>query len=146
MTRTRGQDSRTDRARVLLARERLDAEIASGLIPEAEPLRALRAHQLTARRMRDRLARSLESLVALSERARPGLSAAVPIRRREVRSARPALLRTAKLLRSEDEIDPRGVALLLELLADGASAIYNARADRRLEHVARRVMFALEMG
>ncbi len=75
---------------------------------------------------------------------RPGLSAAVPVRRTEVTAAKPELLSIAARLRDEEPVCARGVAMASKLLTDGAGALYNPGADSDLWHASRAALLALE--
>jgi hypothetical protein len=70
----------------------LDRRLATGTPPWESPLLAARALQLTSRRRRRSLARSLERLVERAEQAPSrGFSTVVPVARRQVREASPTI-------------------------------------------------------
>jgi KUP system potassium uptake protein len=120
----------------------LDGRLAAGEDPLGDPGLAARARQLVAMRARRRIARSLERVCSGSpERAR--LSGAVPVDRRAVEVARPALLQLARALRSRASVAPRGVALARGLLTDPYSALYRPAYRDELYEVARETLFAL---
>jgi hypothetical protein len=118
----------------------LDRELAAGVDPRSRPLLALRAEQLVRRRYRRRLAGAVERLIDELDANRGWwLSAAVPFLRDQVAEARPTLLALARALRSEQPIEPRGVALLSNLLTDTESPLYTRTARGALQlkaHVA----------
>lgn len=117
------------RLRVGLHRGRLDRQLAEGFGSDPIEDRALRARQLSGKRTRRRLARSLRARVDEAERpAVPHLSAAVPLSRRVVRSWRESLLGLAERLESPDPVNPSGVARVLVLLTDGTGPLYSPQA------------------
>jgi hypothetical protein len=81
---------------------------------------------------RDALALSLEALVKEAVRPRAHLGIGIPLPRREIVEARPALLGIAACLRAERPVYARGMALLSWLLAEGAGPAYNAHARTNL--------------
>lgn len=125
------------RLRVGLHRGRLDRQLAEGFGNDPIEDRALRARQLSGKRTRRRLARSLRARVKDAERpAAPQISAAVPLSRRVVRSWRESLLGLAERLESPDPVNPCGVARVLVLLTDGTGPLYSpGAADRMSEAV-----------
>lgn len=127
-------------ARLLAAR--LDRRIAAGEDPSSDLSLACRASQLVSRRARGRVACGLErSWSGLPELA--VWSAAVPVDRRAVEIARPALEGLARALRSRAAVEPRGVALARVLLTEPRSALYRPAYLEELYVVAREALFAL---
>lgn len=121
------------RLRVGLHRVRLDQQLADGFGSEPVEDRGLRGRQLAGRRTRRRLARSLRARVKDAERsAAPRLSAAVPLSRIAVLSARDGLLGLAERLESPYPVNPCGVARVLVLLTDGSGPLYSPGAADRL--------------
>jgi hypothetical protein len=103
----------------------LDRELASGIASWRSELHAARALQLTGRRRRRGLARSLERLAEQSQEPRSLYrGAAVEPCREQVMEALPALLGVSSLLRSAEPIDARGIARLNLLLSDGTGPCY----------------------
>jgi hypothetical protein len=111
-------------ARVWLRRGALDRSLAAGEDPAASPELSRRARQLTSRRSRAGLAASIRNLLETAEERPRGFTAAVPIQRREILRERPLLLQLAADLESQDELEPRGIALVERLLIDGGSPVY----------------------
>jgi hypothetical protein len=123
---------------------RLDAELALGSDSRGSALLRARAAELVAPKHRRRAAISLLRLVndsyAVGSR---GFSAAVPVSRDQVAPARDALLFTAQVLLFADRVDPRGVAIVEQLLRDGGSVLYvggepgalEARVEEILHHL-----------
>jgi hypothetical protein len=118
--------------RVWLRRGSLDRLLAAGADPAASPQLARRARQLSSRRFRAGLAASIRNLLDTAEERPRGFTAAVPIQRREIIRERQMLLQVADDLESEDELQPRGIALVERLLIDGASPVYVGGAERAL--------------
>ncbi len=110
--------------RVWLRRGSLDRSLAAGADPSASPALARRARQLTSRRRRAGLAASIRNLLDAAEKGRRGFTSAVPIQRHDILRERQLLLQLAADLESEDELQPRGIALVERLLIDGASPVY----------------------
>ena len=114
--------------RVWLRRGSLDRSLAAGADPAASPQLARRARQLTSRRTRAGLAASIRNLIDAAEARPRGFTSAVPIQRREILRERQMLLQLVAALESQDELEPRGIALVERLLIEGASPVY---VDRR---------------
>jgi hypothetical protein len=130
------------RLRVLLNRSGLDARLAQGEPPSGDAALVLRAAQLCSLGTRTRVARSLER--ALTDDGRPGLSAAVPINRRAVATARPYLTQLIETLRSPSPVAPQGVARALRLLTDAASPLYAPVEPADLRHAAGQALWELD--
>jgi hypothetical protein len=77
-----------------------------------------------SRRRRRRLAKGLRNLVDAADHSSHGFSAAVPLERQQILAERDVLLDVADELDSEDELDPRGIALVRSLLTDAESPAY----------------------
>jgi len=136
------------RASVRLQRHRLNGLIARGVERPGEAALALRELQLTAPREREKAAKGIERVLVETDQPRYGLTASLPIHRAAVAVARPALRQLASKLRSDEAVDPRGVALASRLLTDGASPVYlpspEDRGDREgLYRETRRALIAL---
>jgi hypothetical protein len=132
---------------------RLDRELAEGASPEASASLAARAAELTSTRFRNDLAASLRRiLLAASARAvaapAPARSVAVPASRLSLgvaRSPRVPLSTTrigqsasllaelASRLLEPGPVPVRGVAMVTQLLADGAGPLYRQAADADLD-------------
>ncbi len=123
----------------LVRRPSLDEAIALGdRDGQPSPQLELRARQLTGARHRRMVANGFDRALAELERPRRGFSAAVPVDRAEVQAARPALLELVSLLRSEEPLAARGVALAERLLTDGGGPLYVRSTPDALWHAARR--------
>ena len=130
------------RLRVLLNRSALDTRIAEGESPSADPRLALRANHLCSRRARRRVAAGLQG--ALTDDGRPGMSAAVPIDRRAIETARPYLAQLVEALRSPAPVAPNGVARALRLLTDARSPLYAPAEPADLRHAAGQALWELD--
>jgi hypothetical protein len=109
---------------VWLRRGALDYSLASGADPATSPELARRARKLASRRHRAGLAASVRNLIDAAEEPRRGFSAVVPVRRDAILSERELLLELAADLESEDELNPRGIALVERLITHGDSPVY----------------------
>jgi hypothetical protein len=131
------------RAPVLLHRTTLDAAIAAGADALTDPVLVRRSARLLRRRERRTLAAAVERILWSSRRARPELTAAIPIDRRAVRDASLALAAVAARLRSPEPVTPQGMVLLRRLLTDGTGPLYRSRRRGELGHRVREVAAAL---
>ena len=117
------------RLRVWVSQWALDSRLAGGEDPASDPALILRAAQLRSARHRRQLAASVERLARESEFPQnPALSSAVPIHREQVAVARESLVSLARLLRDSEQIGPRGIAMVQQLLTDGGSVLYRKSA------------------
>jgi hypothetical protein len=132
--------------RVWLRRGALDRSLAAGEDPAASPELARRARQLTSRRTRSGLATSIRNLLEVAEERPRGFTSAVPIQRRDVLRERQMLLQLAAALESEDELEPRGLALVDRLLIDGGSPVYVDGSDGALHGALVHAHAALYLG
>jgi hypothetical protein len=117
---------------VWLRRGSLDRSLAAGEDPAASPALSRRARQLTSRRNRAGLAASIRNLLDAAEEGPRGFTAAVPIQRREILRERQLLLQLVENLESQDELKPRGIALVERLITDGASPVYTSSPEGSL--------------
>jgi hypothetical protein len=111
-------------ALVWLRKGALDRSLAAGADPAASPELARRARQLTSPRFRAGLATSLRNVVETAERRPGAFTAAIPVRREQVRAQRRLILDLADDLESGDEIRPGGIVMVERLLEEGASPLY----------------------
>jgi hypothetical protein len=100
----------------------LDRELASGADPTSTELLAIRGAQLTGERSRRRLADSLERLLVPSP-GPTGLSSVLRPRG-DLRRSRAVLVALQRRLRSTEELEPAGIAVLKWLVGDSASPLY----------------------
>src|SRR5262245_46933158 len=124
------------RAQVRWSHFSLDGRLALGEDPASDPALAVRADQLRSDRHRRRLAGWLERLVRevdLNGSRPSGISAAVPVVGSQVRLARESLLSVSQTLRDAEQVSPRGVAMVEQLLTNADSVIYTISARGALE-------------
>jgi hypothetical protein len=139
-----------DRGRLMLARlrpwhralarcaaPRLDRELAAGASPETSPRLAARAAQLTSDKARRDLAASVRRILAAAAdpaaitviTARP---ARLPLARAQIRQSAGPLTALADHLTAPSPVPARGVAILSQLLADGAGPLYRQASTKDL--------------
>ena len=106
---------------------------------------ALRAHQLTDPRTRQRIARNLREIVDYAYKHRSGrvISPAV-IEPAAVRGGRQAILELAGRLEGTAPVSPSGVVLAGALLTDGRSPLFNPYCERTVAQAVSEVHDALE--
>jgi hypothetical protein len=108
-----------------LRRTELDRRLAEGTNPTTDPLRAMRARQLSSRRYRRALSAGLRRLVEEGCATDPAWRIAVPaVNRDAVRDARKPLLSLARKLVDCEHPCPRAVALASYLVCDPKSPAY----------------------
>ncbi|HET7574680.1 MAG TPA: hypothetical protein VFJ99_06145 [Solirubrobacterales bacterium] len=113
-------------ARVFLGRLRLDRALAGGADPSASPALALRAEQLQQPKARQRIARGLERLTAITfeDPRRHVGPAMLPFRHQRVRPNLVLFEELAGALRSAGPHSVKGVAMASTLLEDGHGPLY----------------------
>jgi hypothetical protein len=138
----------------LLARcaaARLDCELAASTNPETSALLAARAIQLTSMKFRRDLARSLQRILAAAGHPTAGLplpTAAVqppriPLCRTRISRSAGPLAGLAGYLAAPGPVRAQGVAMVSQLLADGAGPLYNEACGDDLGVVIGKVTRAL---
>ncbi len=135
------------------AAARLDRALADGARPEASTSLAARATRLTSTEFRRDLAASLRRILiaagepALPVAARSPLGVArplrIPLRSARISQSAPLLAELAGRLLEPDPVPARGVAMVTELLADGAGPLYRDAATDDLAVLAARAAAAL---
>lgn len=131
---TRFLERQALRAQVLWSHPSLDARLALGADPASDPALALRVAQLGSGRHRRRLADWVDRLVREAESARSsGISAAAPVACEQVTEARGSLFLLAGVLRGDEPVQPRGIAMVELLLGHAGSVIYTAGARGAVE-------------
>ena len=116
------------RLRVWAERRVLDGELARGLDPEEDDLRALRARQLTAPPARRCVAACLSNILDACEERHSDPSARLQLRHAEVLAARHEIVAVVEGLRSSTPVTAQGVALARQLIDDGSSPLLRAHA------------------
>ena len=129
--------------RVWLHRCSLDSELAGGAAPGSRPDLALRAEQLLSRRCRRSFASGISRILEAAEEPWNPRTAAVPMMRGDILASRHDLIHVADLLRSDEELEVRGLALLEPLLTAAESPLFNPQPEDSLEHTVRRIRAAL---
>ena len=117
--------------------------LAQGDLPSSSPELIYRAEQLRSARCRRSFAAGIRRIVEAAEEPPSSFTAAVPVRRQEILEARADLTDLADLLRSEDNLQVRGLALLEPLLTSADSPLFNPSPEETLEHTVRRIRAAL---
>jgi hypothetical protein len=138
-----GRGPRFLRGRVWLHRRALDAQLAQGVPPSSSPELEYRTEQLLLRRCRLSFAAGLNRILDAAEEPPNSFTAAVHLRRAEILEARAELTGLADLLRFEDELQVRGLALLEQFLTSGDSPLFHPSPEESLEHTVRRIRAAL---
>ncbi len=105
-----------------------------------------RARQLTSHRCRAGFAAGIRNILEEADYPQRFYSAAVPVHRREVLRERGFLVAIAEDLLSDDELSPRGIALVEELLTDGSSPIYSPSYEGALHARLTHARAALHLG
>lgn len=122
---TRFAEQQSLRMQVRWSRWSLDEQLAEGVDPGSDPALLLRARQLRSEKHRRRLASWIERLVDESDsQPTAGLTSRAPVVREKVAEARDSLLFVARVLRDEEHVRPRGIAMVERLLTDGGSTLY----------------------
>src|ERR1700689_5232174 len=123
--RTRSRDGIGNHLRVGLHQRRLDRELADGLLVDSSPQHELRAAQLTDRRSRAMLARSLRRLVTNAQSRPRGLSPVIAPARGTILPCQTTMLALADRIDSDRPVAAAGLARTRRLLADGCGPLYN---------------------
>ena len=130
----------------MLRRHTLDRRLAMGADPLESAALARRARALRGWRPRHAFADGIERVVHEAEHPDDRFTAAIPVAREEVLSARGDLLRVAEALRAEPPCDVRGIAEVSLLLTDGSGPLFTRRPAGTLREAALRAAFHLEAG
>jgi hypothetical protein len=126
-----------------LRRGELDRRLAEGTNPTTDPLRALRARQLTSRRYRRALAVGLRRLVAEAYEPAPRRPA-LPMNHRAVQDARDPLLTLSRRLVECERPCPRAVALASYLVCDPDSPAYWSPTGATVADLAQTALAAID--
>ena len=121
----------------------LDRELARGFAPTLSDAHAARAKQLTGKRKRHAVARSLDRLIDRAEQPRRAFLNPVVPPCAEVRQAMPLILSIRTRLQSDHPLDPRAIARLKTLLSDHNGPCYKATEPGALAVALQRVLEAL---
>jgi hypothetical protein len=132
------------RVRARLRRSSLDGALAAGADPCESPALAYRAAQLASEGSREKVAASIDDVLAAAARPRLALSSAVAPDRKEMAIARPHLIQVHELLRSKTPVYCQGVAMLECMLRDGGSPLYLPARRGALSDELEAIIAALE--
>jgi hypothetical protein len=102
----------------------LDSRLAAGEDPWASDALALRAHRITGKRHRTRVANGLAGALRSAREGRAGFTAAVRPHHPDVLDTRAVIETIERRLRDPEPVEPRGVAIVRSLLVDGNSPLY----------------------
>lgn len=122
----------------------LDSELAGGISPETCDYLAARAMQLTSMRSRRQLAAGLNRLLLPETQASTRqVPLSVPVQRARVARAVAELGALRQCLLAPGPVPVRGVALVQQLLSDGASPLYQQACRVDLRDAAKRALHFL---
>jgi hypothetical protein len=110
----------------------LDRQLAAGIDPHTSALLAMRARTITDKRGRKRVADGLTRALRTARPTTPGFTAAVRPRAAELLAVRPVVAALDRHLRCLEPVSAQGVAILRELLTEGASPLYQPSAPGAL--------------
>ena len=130
--------------RARLGAFRLDRQLASGRVPEASTLLAIRAQQLVREPMRRELAHSLQQLADEATGSAPHPTDRVPMDWSAVRAVASDLRTLAARLLAFEPTPARGVARVSVLLGDGAGPLYSPHSVRELRSAVKVAVADLE--
>ena len=131
------------RLRVRIRRHVLDREIASGLQPDSDVARALRAQQLTSALERRCVAAGLEHILAAADERHADPALPLRLNHAEVLAARHAIVALIEALRCERTVDARGVALARLLIGASDSPLLCAQTRRPVRQAVSEAIAAL---
>jgi hypothetical protein len=143
LTSEAGHACRGLRLRVLVRRRVLDREIASGLAPEADAARALRAQQLTSQDERCCVAASLANVIEAADERHADPASPLRLNHAQVLAARHEIVALIDALRSDRLVAARGVALARLLLDAEASPLLCPQARRTVQQAVSEAIAAL---
>jgi hypothetical protein len=118
-----GHARRGLRLRVRIRRHVLDRELASGLQPESDVARALRARQLTSRYERCCVAACLANILEAADERHADPASPLKLNHAQVLAARNEIAALIDALRSDRAVAARGVALARLLVDSGSSPL-----------------------
>jgi hypothetical protein len=131
------------RVRARLHRRVIDREIAAGAVVSADPARALRAQQLTSPLERRCVASSLWNILQAAEERHADPASHVRLNHAEVLAARHGIMALIEILRSEQTVAPRGVALARLLTVERGSPMLCEGSQRLVQDAVSEALAAL---
>ncbi|OAI40347.1 hypothetical protein AYO39_01505 [Actinobacteria bacterium SCGC AG-212-D09] len=138
-----GHAERGLRLRVWIRRRVLDRELASGIQPESDSARALRARQLTSRDERCRVAACLANILEAADELHADPASPLRLNHAEVLAARHEIVALIDALRSDRAVAARGVALARLLTDGGGSPLLRPQRGRTVQQAVSRAIAAL---
>jgi hypothetical protein len=133
----------SSRIRLRLHRRVLDREIAAGEPVHTDPVRALRASQLTGAPERLRVAVSLANIVEAADERHADPSSRVTLNHADVLAARHGIVALIEVLRSEQTVAARGVALARLLSEERSSPMLCESSGRTVQQAVSEALAAL---
>ena len=131
------------RIRVRLHRRVLDREIAAGAGVDADPARALRALQLTGPSERRCVAALLGNILEAADERHADPASHVRLNHADVLAARRGILALIEVLRSEQTVTARGVALARLLTEERRSPMLCEGTGRTVQQAVSEALAAL---
>ena len=131
------------RLRVRVHRRVLDREIAAGGAVDMDPARALRGLQLTGARERLRVATSLGNILDAADERHADPASRVRVNHADVLAARHGIVALIEVLRSEQRVTARGVALARLLAVERSSPMHCESSGRTVRHAVSEALAAL---
>jgi hypothetical protein len=131
------------RIRARLHRRVIDREIAAGAAVDADPARALRALQLTGATERRCVATSLGNILEAADERHADPASRVRLNHADVLAARHGIVALIEVLRSEQPVTARGVALARLLTVERGSPMLCEGSQRTVQHAVSEALAAL---
>jgi hypothetical protein len=136
-----GPMSRRIRARV--HRRVIDREIAAGAVVDADPARALRALQLTSEAERGCVAASLRNILEAADERHADPASPLRLNHADVLAARHGIVALIEVLRSEQLVAARGMALARLLTVERGSPMLCEGSERTVHRAVSEALAAL---
>jgi hypothetical protein len=131
------------RVRARLHRRVIDREIAVGVVVGADPARALRAQQLTSPAERRCVAASLRNILEAAEERHADPASHVRLNHADVLRARHGIVTLIEILRGDQTVAARGVALARLLTVERASPMLWSSTQRSVQDAVCEALAAL---
>jgi hypothetical protein len=131
------------RIRARVHRRVLDREIAAGAVVDADPARALRAQQLTGATERRCVATSLRNILDAADERHADPASHVRLNHADVLAARHGIVALIEVLRSEQPVTARGVALARLLTVERDSPMLSEGSRRTVQQAVSEALGAL---
>ena len=129
--------------RVRIRRHVLDREIGSGLEPESDVARALRAQQLTSPAERCCVAAALANILEAADERHADPASLLKLNHAEVLAARYEIIALIEALRGDRPLAPRGVALARLLVNASGSPLLCPQRGRSVREAVSQAIGAL---